>query len=83
VRHDKKNPLKPDKKGPAKAQKKVSFGYNKKSALLEDAISQMNAGKYGRASAVLKDLLALDPLNAEGRHLFATLHLRNGIFEQR
>ena len=78
MRHDKKNPLKPDKKSPSKAPKKVSFGYNKKSALLEDAITQMNAGKYGRASAVLKDLLALDPLNAEGRHLFATLHLRLG-----
>lgn len=78
MRYDKKSPLKSDKKSPAKAQKKVSLGYNKKSALLEDAITQMNTGKYGRASAVLKDLLALDPLNAEGRRLFATLHLRLG-----
>ena len=38
----------------------------------------MNAGKYGRASSALKDLLALDPLNAEARRLFATLHLRLG-----
>ena len=78
MRFDKKPPLKSDKKVPPKPQKKGSIGYNKKSALLEDAITQMNAGKYGRASAALKDLLALDPLNAEARRLFATLHLRLG-----
>lgn len=38
----------------------------------------MNAGKYGRASSALKELLALDPHNAEARRLFATLHLRLG-----
>ncbi len=78
MRFDKKPPTKPDKKAPPKTQKKGSIGYNKKSALLEDAITQMNAGKYGRASSALKDLLALDPLNAEARRLFATLHLRLG-----
>lgn len=78
MRFDKKPPLKSDKKASPKTQKKGSIGYNKKSALLEDAITQMNAGKYGRASAALKDLLALDPLNAEARRLFATLHLRLG-----
>lgn len=78
MRFDKKPPLKSDKKVPPKTQKKGSIGYNKKSALLEDAITQMNAGKYGRASSALKDLLALDPLNAEARRLFATLHLRLG-----
>lgn len=78
MRFDKKPPLKSDKKASPKPQKKGSIGYNKKSALLEDAITQMNAGKYGRASAALKDLLALDPLNAEARRLFATLHLRLG-----
>jgi hypothetical protein len=78
VRSDKKSPLKSDKKVPPKVQKKGSIGFNKKSALLEDAITQMNAGKYGRASSALKDLLALDPLNAEARRLFATLHLRLG-----
>ena len=78
MRSDKKTPLKSDKKTPSKVQKKGAIGYNKKSALLEDAITQMNAGKYGRASTVLKDLLALDPLNAEARRLFATLHLRLG-----
>ena len=78
MRSDKKPPLKSDKKAPSKIQKKGSLGYNKKSALLEDAITQMNAGKYVRASSALKDLLALDPLNAEARRLFATLHLRLG-----
>ncbi len=78
MRSDKKIPLKSDKKSPPKLQKKGTIGYNKKSALLEDAITQMNAGKYGRASSALKDLLALDPLNAEARRLFATLHLRLG-----
>jgi tetratricopeptide (TPR) repeat protein len=78
VRSDKKAPLKSDKKSPPKIQKKGTLGYNKKSALLEDAITQMNAGKYGRASSALKDLLTLDPLNAEARRLFATLHLRLG-----
>ncbi len=78
MRSDKKSPLKSDKKIPPKVQKKGSIGFNKKSALLEDAITQMNAGKYGRASSALKDLLALDPLNAEARRLFATLHLRLG-----
>ena len=78
MRSDKKTPLKSDKKTPSKIQKKGTIGYNKKSALLEDAITQMNAGKYGRASSALKDLLALDPLNAEARRLFATLHLRLG-----
>lgn len=38
----------------------------------------MNAGKYGRSSAALKELLALDPHNMEARRLFATLHLRLG-----
>ncbi|MCS6290190.1 MAG: hypothetical protein H8K10_14645 [Nitrospira sp.] len=78
MRSDKKSPLKSDKKIPPKVQKKGTIGFNKKSALLEDAITQMNAGKYGRASSALKDLLALDPLNAEARRLFATLHLRLG-----
>ncbi len=38
----------------------------------------MNAGKYGRSSAALKELLTLDPQNTEARRLFATLHLRLG-----
>ncbi len=66
------------KKAPSRATKKGIVGFSKKTALLEEAVMQMNAGKYGRASAVLKDLLALDPQNLEARRLFATLHLRLG-----
>ena len=78
MRADKKTPLKADKKVSARGHKRGVIGYSKKSALLEDAITQMNAGKYGRSSAALKELLALDPLNMEARRLFATLHLRLG-----
>ncbi len=38
----------------------------------------MNAGKYGRSSGVLKELLTLDPNNQEAKRLFATLQLRIG-----
>jgi hypothetical protein len=79
VRADKKTPLiKADKKIPPRGHKRGVIGYSKKSALLEDAITQMNAGKYGRSSAALKELLALDPSNMEARRLFATLHLQLG-----
>lgn len=78
VRAAKKSPLKPDQKSTALNSKRGGADYSKKAALLEDAIAQMNAGKYGRSSAVLKELLALDPLNLEARRLFATLHLRLG-----
>ena len=78
MRSDRKSPSKPDKKSASRPHKKGVVGYNKKTALLEDAITQMNAGKYGRSSSVLKELLALDPLNTEARRLFATLHLRLG-----
>ena len=78
MRADKKTPLKADKKIPPRGHKRGVIGYSKKSALLEDAITQMNAGKYGRSSAALKELLTLDPSNMEARRLFATLHLRLG-----
>ena len=58
--------------------KRGVVGYSKKSALLEEAITHMNTGKYGRSSAALKELLALDPHNTEARRLFATLHLKLG-----
>ncbi len=80
--------MKSDKRTSSRAEKKVqprphkksavAVGYSKKSALLEEAITQMNAGKYGRTSAALKELLALDPHNTEARRLYATLHLRLG-----
>lgn len=78
MRADKKSPLKADKKTAARSHKRGVVTYGKKAALLEDAITQMNAGKYGRSSAALKELLALDPHNMEARRLFATLHLRLG-----
>ena len=78
MRTDKRSSQKPDKKMPSRVHRRGIVGYSKKSALLEEAITHMNTGKYGRSSAVLKELLALDPQNIEARHLFATLHLRLG-----
>jgi len=78
VRTDKRPSQKSDKKAPSRANKRGIVGYSKKSALLEEAITHMNTGKYGRSSAALKELLALDPQNLEARRLFATLHLRLG-----
>ena len=78
MRTDKNPPHKADKKTPSRVHKRGVVGYSKKSALLEEAITQMNAGKYGRSSAALKELLSLDPHNTEARRLFATLHLRLG-----
>ena len=78
MRADKKSHLKPEKKTAPRNSKRVHIGFSKKTALLEEAITQMNAGKYGRSSAALKELLNLDPHNMEARRLFATLHLRLG-----
>jgi len=78
VRTDKRTSQKADKKAPSRVHKRGVVGYSKKSALLEEAITHMNTGKYGRSSAALKELLALDPHNTEARRLFATLHLRLG-----
>ncbi len=78
MRWNKKPTVKSDKTQAVRSQKRGVVGYSKKSALLEEAITQMNAGKYARSSAVLKELLALDPGNMEARRLFATLHLRLG-----
>ncbi len=78
MRSNKKPPLKSDKSQAIRGHKRGVVGYSRKTALLEDAITQMNAGKYGRSSAALKELLALDPNNMEARRLFATLHLRLG-----
>ncbi len=78
MRTDKKSSQKADKKTPSRSHNRGVVGYSKKSALLEEAITQMNSGKYGRSSAALKELLSLDPHNTEARRLFATLHLRLG-----
>ena len=78
MRWNKKPSIKSDKTETIRTPKRGVVGYSRKSALLEEAITQMNAGKYGRSSAALKELLALDPVNMEARRLFATLHLRLG-----
>lgn len=78
VRTDKRNSPKPGKQPPSRGHKQGIVGYSKKGALLEEAITLVNAGKYGRCSSVLKELLTLDPQNLEARRLFATLHLRLG-----
>jgi len=78
VRANKKLPSKSDKTQTTRSHKRGVVGYSRKTALLEEAITQMNAGKYGRSSAALKEFLALDPQNMEARRLFATLHLRLG-----
>ncbi len=75
---NKKTPLKSDKTQAIRGHKRGVIGYSRKTALLEEAITQMNAGKYGRSSTALKELLSLDPQNMEARRLFATLHLRLG-----
>ena len=46
--------------------------------LLQDAVRHMNDGKYSRAFALLKDLLAKDPSHQEGRRLLASLLLKFG-----
>ncbi len=78
MRTDKKSSQKADKKSHSRVHSRGVVGYSKKSALLEEAITHMNTGKYGRSSAALKELLTLDPHNTEARRLFATLHLRLG-----
>ncbi len=78
MRWNKKPPVKSDKTQTIRSHKRGVVGYSRKTALLEEAITQMNAGKYGRSSAALKELLALEPNNMEARRLFATLHLRLG-----
>ncbi len=78
MRTDKKPPQKAIKKTSSRVHSRGVVGYSKKSALLEEAITHMNVGKYGRSSAALKELLSLDPHNTEARRLFATLHLRLG-----
>jgi hypothetical protein len=76
---DKKTPIRAaDRKSNLRAHKRVAAEAVKKNILLEEAIAQMNAGKYSQASAALKQLLATNPDNLEARRLFATLHLKLG-----
>ncbi|MGH7228646.1 MAG: tetratricopeptide repeat protein, partial [Nitrospiraceae bacterium] len=76
---NKKGPIRAnDRKSSLRAHKRSTAEAVKKNILLEEAIGQMNAGKYGQASAVLKELLVANPDNLEARRLFATLHLKLG-----
>jgi len=51
---------------------------DKKKELFVEATQQIKAGKYGQASKVLKDLMALEPSNIEYRRLSASLNLKLG-----
>jgi hypothetical protein len=51
---------------------------DKSSELLQEVRRQMGDGKFSRAFATLKDLLATNPSHHEGRRLLATLLLKFG-----
>jgi hypothetical protein len=51
---------------------------DKKKELFVQATQEIKAGKYGQASKVLKELMALDPANIEYRRLSASLNLKLG-----
>jgi hypothetical protein len=51
---------------------------DKKKALYLEATQHIKAGKYGQASKVLKELMALEPSNIEYRRLSASLNLKLG-----
>ena len=51
---------------------------DKKKELYVEATQLVKAGKYGQASKVLKDLMALDPAKVEYRRLSASLNLKLG-----
>lgn len=51
---------------------------DKRKELYVEATQQIRAGKYGQASKVLKELMALEPSNIEYRRLSASLNLKLG-----
>ena len=51
---------------------------DKRKELFVEATQQIKAGKYGQASKVLKELMALEPSNIEYRRLAASLNLKLG-----
>ena len=51
---------------------------DKKKELFVQAAQQIKAGKFGQASKVLKELMALEPSNIEYRRLSASLNLKLG-----
>ncbi len=78
MRADKRSSSHSNKKTVFRPQKKGQDGGGKKRTLLDDAVAHMNAGKYGRASSALKQVLAGEPDHPEALRLFATLHLKLG-----
>ena len=66
------------KKPVFKPQPKGQGSSGRISSLLEDAKVQMELGKYGRASAALKKVLAIEEDHPEALRIFATLHLKLG-----
>ncbi|MFQ5930921.1 MAG: tetratricopeptide repeat protein, partial [Nitrospiraceae bacterium] len=51
---------------------------DRRQALLQDATKHMNAGKFGQASKLLKELLSSEPTDQKARRLSATLNLKLG-----
>ncbi|MDA2911614.1 tetratricopeptide repeat protein, partial [Nitrospiraceae bacterium AH_259_D15_M11_P09] len=51
---------------------------DRRQALLQDATKHMNAGKFGQASKLLKELLSSEPADQKARRLSATLNLKLG-----
>ena len=51
---------------------------DKRKELFNEATQEIRAGKYGQASKVLKELMALEPSNIEYRRLSASLNLKLG-----
>ena len=79
-----------DRRGPGRPDKKTVFRPQQKGAdrrpqdpqrsggALDEIRAQMEAGKYSRASASLKQVLASDPDDPEALRLAATLHIKLG-----
>ena len=74
----KKSSKRGGKKPVFKPQPKGQGSSGRISSLLEDAKEQLNAGKYGRASAALKKVLAIEEDHPEALRIFASLHLKLG-----
>ena len=56
----------------------VAKKVDKRKELFNEATQEIRAGKYGQASKVLKELMALEPSNIEYRRLSASLNLKLG-----
>ena len=80
---DKRAPTRQDKKASSSASHRRADsgrggGGDKIETLLAEARERTEAGKYGRAFASLKQILAADPNHQEALRLSATVHLKLG-----